>query len=317
MSDYNMTTAYIDLDDGWHKSGFGGDIFGWERPTVYTHASTLADRYVFVQYWMFYPSDTSPLNIRGNATAADVKHEGDWEMFMNVIELDKENCKIWLRSCTASQHYVGQTLPTQARFSDRIPYDPFPMPGEVVVGMNGTHPEIYVAGGAHATFFQSSTFEIPTAPGEWTNCYNHPWWTWPWPDADTTENLKDLDGDNKPDPLVGTGRKSEPTSYSIVPLDYNTAQWAGHWGQMLDLWDGPPGPQWRRAWLFPGHNTSIAPSAPAACPSALLRATATARHVTPRYARQKALGLRLRATAPGLSSLLRWPTPGLLGTYTN
>jgi len=266
LSTYNDFEAFMDLHDptddvtpqyaNWRKAGLAGT--GDETPTLYTHAQTLpgsfkegtktiAAKYVFVQYWMFYPSSTKAIAGtygNGNATTQATQHEGDWEMFMNVVELDPGNKQIWLRSCTASQHYVGQTLPTKTgRFAGQAGLT---TKGVDYVDMNGSYPQIFVGAGSHATFFKSDTFAQAWTADGWVNVYKNPK-----PNSasliDTTKPLKDM----KP----ATADVVDPVVCEIVPLDYNTAQWKGYWGDAdignVGPWeayynDGPPSPAHRK-----------------------------------------------------------------------
>lgn len=66
-----------------------------------------------------------------------------------------------------------------------------------------------------------------------------------------TERAVILDSiaDGNPYPFVAHGGPFAAASYEIVPLDFNTAQWLGHWGIIgVFTSNGPPGPAWRRAW---------------------------------------------------------------------
>lgn len=106
---------------------------------VYSRGKVEND-FVFVQYWMFYPSSTLPTD---EAKDKDTKvyHEGDWEMMQVAIKIDKDEQKLIPEGATASQHYWRQTcswnnIETSCKYK----------------------PVIYIGGGSHATYFAKDTF---------------------------------------------------------------------------------------------------------------------------------------------------------------
>ncbi len=97
---------------------------------------------VFIQYWMWYPSSTEgSKNAKDNAEdekSPVIYHEGDWEMMQVAVKMDTDLEFLEPKGVTASQHYEGQSK----NWLD-------------IQVVNKYQPVVYIAGGSHATFFES------------------------------------------------------------------------------------------------------------------------------------------------------------------
>ena len=212
-------------------------------------------------YWSEVVSNsTNSLTVRGrfdNAVAYRIDegtdttfHEGDWEMAMLVVEMDpgeEMRGRPWLRSVTASQHYTGQTLPTKTgRYASRpelnkqgIEYDPA---GVDYVQLSGHRPKLYIGAGSHATFFKEGTFGtmLPVVSSEdsWSRVYL------------SGHEIMTLYG--YVTALVDSANPLCTSDYylEINPLDYNTAQWNGVWGEQTGIHGRGSNPPNKRADIF-------------------------------------------------------------------
>jgi Fibronectin type III domain len=143
---------YMNLNDAKRRAGDGEHV-------VYHYSDHKANaNFVFLQSWMFYPSSDTDLN--AFADGESFYHEGDWEMFQFTVRrsdpAEPQLKSHWLEpwAGTASQHYYGQTLKWKAAPGDAAP----PSQAQDYIEKNGFRPVIYVARGAHATYFRSGTF---------------------------------------------------------------------------------------------------------------------------------------------------------------
>ena len=202
-----------------------------------------AGSYLYLQYWMFEPSSTTPYLGTWPVGARAYVHEGDWEMVQVNLELDTTAEEIDPHSCTASQHYYGQSLDWDEEEGDTAP----PAAGHDYVGKNGHRPIVYIAVGAHAVYFRTGGHVDVNAwpPGvtEDEGCqYNNGYSCWEACAANTVWGY----------------------SLKHVLDDDMVGEWEGRWGdsqsELEDYEKGPRSPKWRKGsanmWLNPRifHN---------------------------------------------------------------
>jgi hypothetical protein len=126
---------------------------------VLYHSANRADaqNFIFLQYWMFENFSRRPFGIFGLPANPNVQHEGDVEHCHITIRLKDLNVSLlkakWLSpfAATASQHYYAQTLKWDLNDS-----------ASSANAHSQEHVEhvnnrlvVYVAHGAHATYFAS------------------------------------------------------------------------------------------------------------------------------------------------------------------
>lgn len=164
--------------------------------TYYVRFKSLYGKTI-IQYWLFYYY---------NDFYND--HEGDWEMIQVIFDGDdilKGNLKPVEVALTGHDHGISLT------WED--------------VDTTGTHPNIYVAKGSHANYFNNDA---------------HP---------RTYYYLVQLDD------VTSTERQIIGENVSIIKIDDSTPwlQYKGHWGQIImsPYSSGPQGPLWKSTWNKP------------------------------------------------------------------
>ncbi len=146
-----------------------------ERETFYTDAGSEAlhfssnsddsEDFVFLQYWMFEHFSTLPDGILLFPGTESVWHEGDLEYVQIAVRRAGEPASAkaeWLRpfGATAAQHYYGQTL----GWNDQAGAAAGQAHEQEYVEHDGDRLVIYVAFGAHATYFVADpAVEVPDA----------------------------------------------------------------------------------------------------------------------------------------------------------
>jgi hypothetical protein len=107
-------------------------------PVTYARYQALGDRIV-LQYWFLYEDDLLLLPLAGDALWQG--HEGDWEAVAVVLDASGQPLE-----AAYSAHCAGQVRP----------WDEVPLAG-------GEHPQVFLALGSHANYFESGQHPIPTA----------------------------------------------------------------------------------------------------------------------------------------------------------
>lgn len=228
----NTTDHCFDVDDD-HRSCWNGHktVFYSSHPGVASgHAPSESDpNHVFIQLWMYMPDSWSM--ILGEWHNGGRIHEGECEMLQLCVRKrdpsDAEDKSKWLRpfAATASQHYYGQTLrwkPEDGSQQDLAAQT------HVYHADNGNRIKAYIARNAHATYFRSGQIDMITAGECGTQIQYSP------PDG-----FRDVISS----PL-GLG------DYDLVALHNTTNNdgiydWQGRWGDGMDGFESPTGPEYR------------------------------------------------------------------------
>ncbi|MEQ6900283.1 hypothetical protein [Nocardioides sp. YIM 152588] len=181
--------------------------FAGTPPTVYAHVATQEDEpgRLALQYWFFYP-----FNDFNN------KHEGDWERIQ--LEFDVGTVAEALETEPVLAVYSAHEGSERSEWDD-------PKLGLV----DGTHPEVYVAAGSHASHFTSDLFLLRSAT-QGFGCDNT---------LDTTATT----------PVVRT----IPSDPDEAVAEYPWIGYLGRWGQRESpsFYSGATGPAAKDQWTEP------------------------------------------------------------------
>jgi hypothetical protein len=188
------------------------DPAGWK---VYTHVYRNTIGGVSIQYWFFYPY---------NDFVGGFNHESDWEHI--TVQLNASNEPA---SLTYAAHFSPKTW----------------LPGDV--SWYGTHPQVWVADGSHASYASEGECDSMGEGGTnscWTNL-DQRWFTW--------SGGKGYDRGLQGGGLVNMGEMPESTNNKRPMAGQGWILFSGHWGEegTSDLTSGQPGPgqhtdDWRR-----------------------------------------------------------------------
>ena len=181
------------------------DESGWK---VYTHVYRNSIGGVSIQYWFFYAY---------NDFWSSFNHEGDWEHIIVQLNSSEQPTLLWYAA-----HEGSATLqPTQVSW------------------YGGTHPEVWVADGSHASYPSEGVCDFTTEHGIYENCWTNPaqrWFTW----SNGMGGAQGLQGGG----LVNMGELTRP-----MP-GQEWMKYSGRWGEEgnIDGTSGPPSPSWQPAW---------------------------------------------------------------------
>lgn len=169
------------------------DPAGWK---VYTHVYRNNIGGVSIQYWFFYAY---------NDFIAAFNHEADWEHITVQLNAAQQPA-----SLTYAAHYSPKTWQ---------PYQ--------VTWYNGTHPQVWVADGSHASY--ASEGECDSAFPEGTNesCWTNPdqrWFTW--------AGGKGADSGLQGGGLVNVGEMPEAGSSKRPMPGQEWLRYSGRWGEI-------------------------------------------------------------------------------------
>jgi hypothetical protein len=188
------------------------DASGWK---VYTHVYRNTIGGVSIQYWFFYPY---------NDFIGGFNHESDWEHI--TVKLDPAQQ-------VAGLIYAAHFTPKVLR-SDEVTW-------------YGTHPEVWVADGSHASYATEGQCDAdyPEGPNNdscWTNL-DQRWFTW--------SGGKGADQGLQGGGLVNMGEMPQDGANKRPMPGQGWILFSGHWGEegTSDLTSGQPGPgQHREDW---------------------------------------------------------------------
>ena len=192
----------------------GCDYERWERritegtkPTVYAHVATdpAHPGKLSLQYWFFYV-----FNDWNNT------HEGDWEM----IQLDFD-------ANSAAQALA--TKPTSVGYSQHEGAERADWGGDKLQLVDGTHPVVHPAAGAHANFYGEALY-LGSSASEGVGC------------DDTQGPTLDIR------PVVDTIPSDPKAAVAAFPW----IGFAGRWGELQRaFFNGPTGPNLKDQWTEP------------------------------------------------------------------
>jgi hypothetical protein len=251
---------------------------------IFDSEENICDYIFLTQYWMFYSYSTTPIwefgTIYPNVDSVPTCHGMDWEFFMVAVKASSflhSELPFEPIGAFAAAHFYGMTL----NWPGQVIGGSTKEPGEDYIIINNNRPEIYIAGGSHATFLNSRSksylqnilhpnpFEVifinPNGQlaehfGAYSSknvrgeLYPGLWESLQVPSIPTnTENLTvDLVQGrvNFPPDYLGEGRL---INYNIKPID-KIALWRGRWGGYGNVPSicygtgnlGPYGPLYRR-----------------------------------------------------------------------
>ncbi|TIC85912.1 hypothetical protein E8D34_12490 [Nocardioides sp. GY 10113] len=136
LRDWSLDFPGDPLKPGCAYEKWANRVFAGTPSTVYAHVATQPDEpgRLALQYWFFYP-----FNDFNN------KHEGDWE-------------RIQLEFDVGTVAEALQTEPVLAVYSAHEGSERSDWDDPKLSLANGTHPEVYVASGSHASHFTSDLF---------------------------------------------------------------------------------------------------------------------------------------------------------------
>lgn len=163
---------------------------------------------ITLQYWVFYAY---------NDGISSQNHEGDWEHV--AVKLNASHTPA---AVIFSAHgHLNAYAPSQ------------------VTWYGGTHPEVWVADGSHASFRSQSVCNTTLTEGVYSSCWtNHDqrWFTW----AGGRGTAAGIQGAG----LVALGEKAYPTS------GQQWIRYSGRWGEkgQFDGTSGPRGPAYQSSW---------------------------------------------------------------------
>ena len=179
---------------------------------TYFHAYRNTIGGVSIQYWVFYPY---------NDFVASANHEGDWE-HINV----RLNASHQVDALYYAQHNGG-VLYTPAQ-----------------VSWYGTHPQVWVADGSHASYRAEADCDYIVAEGGdnscWTNV-NQRWFTW---GGDAGSTAAGIRGSG----LVNVGEALTTTTRPMPGQEW--VRYSGRWGEVGETGptSGPRGPAYQTSW---------------------------------------------------------------------
>jgi len=178
------------------------DPAGWK---VYTHVYRNTIGGISIQYWFFYAY---------NDFIGSANHESDWEHI--TVQLDAGQQPV---SLIYAAHHTAAILQPDS-----------------VTWYNGTHPQVWVADGSHASYASEVKCDNPHPEGDdscWTNL-DQRWFTW----SGGKGGDQGLQGGG----LVNMGEMPEGSRKPMPGQDW--IKFSGHWGEEGNLEDtsGQPGP---------------------------------------------------------------------------
>lgn len=194
------------------------DPSGWK---VYTHVYRNNIGGISIQYWFFYPY---------NDFIAGFNHEADWEHI--TVQLNSSQQPSTL---TYAAHH-----------------DPRTWQAYQVSWYNGTHPQVWVADGSHASYASEGecdgAYPEGTSESCWTNL-DQRWFTW----SGGQGYDRGLQGGG----LVNAGEMPQ-TGTSKRPMPgQDWLRYSGRWGEngTMDNTSGPQGPGYQTAGWAPDFGT--------------------------------------------------------------
>lgn len=178
---------------------------------TYFHAYRNTIGGVSIQYWFFYAY---------NDFVGSANHEGDWEHINVRLNAGNQVDGIWYAQHNGATHYY--------------PWD---------VSWFGTHPQVWVADGSHASYRSESDCDYAFNEGLdgscWTNSYQR-WFTWG--GGDTGEI--GLRGGS----LINMGEQLSGAKRPMPGQDW--VRYSGRWGEVGSTThtSGPRGPAYQTNW---------------------------------------------------------------------
>jgi hypothetical protein len=178
---------------------------------TYFHAYRNTIGGVSIQYWFFYAY---------NDFVGSANHEGDWEHINVRLNASNQVDGIWYAQHNGAVHYY---------------------PGDV--SWFGTHPQVWVADGSHASYRSESDCDYAFNEGLdgscWTNSYQR-WFTWG--GGDTGEI--GLRGGA----LINMGEQLSGAKHPMPGQDW--VRYSGRWGEVgtTSATSGPRGPGYQANW---------------------------------------------------------------------
>ena len=161
---------------------------------AYDHVRRIAGGYD-VQYWYFFPY---------NDSVGSFNHEADWEHITVRVDDDGNFVSAWY-----AQHEGGKRYNANA-----------------LTFVGGTHPQVWIADGSHASYPRVGSFDIPGVPKFDDHTYDDGpvWTTWT--------------------SLVHVGEKTQPRG------GQSFIRYGGRWGEhgKTSVTTGPRGPSFQGAW---------------------------------------------------------------------
>ena len=244
----NFTASTID-----YRMGSSGLItsLGY-TPTVYirhkVEESPGGTQYSFIQYWMFYPASSLPVDDDDGVLPSaqkvkdDLCHEGDWEMLMVCVEHDVNNRQLKPFGIYTNAHYYGYAINWDAPSGSNNW-----VAGNDYVKKTGNRPNIWIAGGSHAGFLDDRT-SLNIRNGITVQYGNEEYGLYRTTSTrdEYTSKIFESGGwsDASPADIVGQGQVM--TNYTLTPLEYYGI-WRGLWGmdERVICDEGPHSPQYR------------------------------------------------------------------------
>lgn len=202
------------------------DASGWK---TYTHVYRNNIGGISIQYWFFYAY---------NDFIAAFNHEGDWEHITVQLNSSQQPA-----SLTYAAHHTPATWQ---------PYQ--------VTWYNGTHPQVWVADGSHASYASEgecdSAYPEGTAQSCWSNL-DQRWFTW--------SGGKGYDRGLQGGGLVNVGEMPQAGTSKRPMPGQEWIRFSGRWGEVGteelvpgENTSGPPGPGYQPAGWSPDFGTGSA-----------------------------------------------------------
>jgi hypothetical protein len=205
--EYHLDFPGNPLDPGCDYERWERRITEGTRPTVYAHVATESAHpgKLSLQYWFFYV-----FNDWNNT------HEGDWEM----IQLDFD---------AGSAGQALATKPTSVGYSQHEGAERADWGDDKLQLVDGTHPVVHPAAGAHANFYGEALY-LGSSASEGVGC------------DDTQGPTVDIR------PVVDTIPSDPKAALAAFPwIDFG-----GRWGELQRaFFNGPTGPNLKTQWTEP------------------------------------------------------------------
>ena len=178
---------------------------------LYFHAYPNTIGGVSIQYWVFYPY---------NDFVASANHEGDWEHVTVRLDANRQPAGVWFAQHNGGTEYLASQ-----------------------VSWYGTHPQVWVADGSHASYRAEADCDNIVAEGGdnscWTNV-NQRWFTW--------GNTGSADAGIRGGALINMGEALVGTKRPMSGQEW--VRYSGRWGEKgsTSATSGPRGPAYQANW---------------------------------------------------------------------
>jgi hypothetical protein len=187
------------------------DASGWK---VYVHAYPNSIGGVSIQYWFFYAY---------NDYIASANHEADWEHVIVQLDANQQPTSLWY----AAHNGATQLQPFQVSW------------------YGGTHPQVWVADGSHASYSSQGECDNALVEGTDQNCWSNldqRWFTW----SGGKGAAQGLQGGG----LVNMGEMPQAYTSKRPMPGQEWIKYSGRWGEEgnFDDTSGPPSPSYQSGW---------------------------------------------------------------------